>query len=79
MFEVRPPANLSAGDRLMAAPHSVRRHVLALLDELSAPLTARELERALVRSGEFTRSEARPVVRALKHLPIIAVGGGGAS
>jgi hypothetical protein len=62
----------------MAEPFKVRRRVVELLDELSAPLTARELDRALTASGQFTRSQRRQLVKALKHLPIIAVGGGAA-
>lgn len=75
MTERRAPPNLSAGDKLQGAPHHVRRYVLELLDQMSAPMTARELEQALCRAG-FTRSEARPIVKALKVLPIIAIGGG---
>lgn len=76
MTELRAPANLSAGDRLQAAPHRVRREVLALLDEISAPLTARQIESALQDVGGMTRAERRKVVLALKRLPIVAIGGG---
>lgn len=76
MTECRSPPILSVGNRLQAEPHRVRQRVLELLDEMSAPMTARELERALCHAG-FTRSQARPVVRALKVLPIIAIGAGG--
>lgn len=75
MTERRAPPNLSAGDRLMAQPHHVRKLVLDLLDQISAPMHPREIERALCRAG-YTRSEAKPLVKALKHLPIIAIGGG---
>ena len=75
MSERRALPNLSVGNRLQGEPHKVRKRVLELLDEMSAPMTARELERALCRSG-LTRSQARPVVRALKVLPVIAIGGG---
>ncbi len=61
--------------RLEAAPPEVREHVLALLDEMSAPLHPRVMERLLCQAG-FTRSEARPIVSALKHLPIIVIGDG---
>ena len=74
MSQSRPPI-LSVGDRLQAEPHRVRQRVLELLDEISAPMTARELEQALCRAG-FTRSQARPVVKALKVLPVIAIGAG---
>jgi endonuclease III len=58
---------------LAAASPEVRTLALQLLDEASAPMHPRELERALCRGG-FTRSKARPIVNALKHLPIIAIG-----
>lgn len=66
---------MTAGDRLMGAPYRVRRHVLELLDEMSAPMHPRQIERALCAAG-FTRKQARPIVTALKHLPIIAIGAG---
>jgi len=75
MAERRAPPILSVGDRLQAEPHRVRQRVLELLDEMSAPMHPREIERALQRAG-FTRSQARPIVKALKVLPIIAIGGG---
>lgn len=62
-------------EKLQAAPPEVREAVLELLDELSRPMTARELERALQDAG-FTRSQAKPVVMVLKHLPIVAIGAG---
>lgn len=73
MADRRPRPNLSAGDRLQAVPHSVRAHVLALLDEMSAPMPPREIERALCRSG-LSRSEARRMIYALKGVAIIAIG-----
>lgn len=76
MRERRAPPNLSAGDRLQAAPHHVRAHVLELLDQISAPMTARQIELALLNAGGLTRSQRRAVVHALKVLPIIAIGGG---
>lgn len=62
-------------DRLQAHPPEVRAAALELLDELSAPMHPRDIEKALCRAG-FTRSQARPVVKVLKHLPIIAIGDG---
>lgn len=76
MTERRTPPILSMGDRLQGEPHRVRMRVLELLDQMSAPMTARELERALCRAG-FTRSQARPIVMSLKALPVIAIGAGG--
>ena len=75
MRERRNPPNLSVGNRLQGENHKTRQRVLELLDEMSAPMHAREIEHALCRAG-FTRSQARPIVRALKALPIIAIGGG---
>lgn len=75
MTERRPPPNLSVGNRLQGENRKTRQRVLELLDEMSAPLHPREIERALCRAG-FTRSEARPIVNAIKVLPIIAIGGG---
>lgn len=75
MTEGRAPPNLSVGNRLQAEPHRVRQRVLELLDEMSTPMHPREIERALCRVG-FTRSQARPIVNALKRLPIIAIGSG---
>lgn len=43
---------------------------------MSAPMTARQIERALQDGGGMTRAERRKVVLALKRLPIVAIGGG---
>lgn len=75
MSERRAPPNLSVGNRLQGENRVVRQRVLELLDEMSAPMHPREIERALCRAG-FTRSQARPIVNALKVLPIIAIGAG---
>lgn len=64
---------MTARERLAAAPPEVRAHVLAMLDEISAPLHPRTIERVLCEAG-FSRSKARPIVNALKVLPIIAIG-----
>lgn len=60
-------------EKLRAASPEVRTAVLALLDELSRPMSPRELEKALCGSG-MSRSKARPIVNVLKHLPIVAIG-----
>lgn len=57
---------------IAAAPEEVRAAALALLDEVSAPLNARQLDRAFQNEG-FTRSEARRLTLALKHLYVIAL------
>jgi hypothetical protein len=62
-------------EKLEAASPEVRAALLELLDELSAPMHPREIERALCRSG-MSRSKARPIVNVLKHLPIVAIGAG---
>lgn len=64
---------MTALDKLRAAPPEVREAALALMDEISRPLTVRELDNAFRDKG-FTRSQRRKFVRALNHLPIIAVG-----
>ena len=76
MTERRAPPILSIGDRLQVEPHKVRKRVLELLDQISAPMHPREIETALVATGDFTRSERRKIVKALKVLPIISIGGG---
>lgn len=76
MSERRAPPRLSAGDRLEAEPRRVRAHVLALLDEMTAPMTARQIEGALIEAGGWTRAERRRIVKALKVLPIVAIGAG---
>ena len=75
MTDRRAPPDLSVGNRLMAEPYQVRRRVIELLDEMSAPMHPREIERALQAAG-YTRSQARPIVNVLKKLPIIAIGAG---
>lgn len=76
MSERRAPPILSVGDRLMAENHKTRRLVLQILDELSRPMSRREIEDALLAAGGFTRSERRRLAQALKPLPIIAIGAG---
>lgn len=57
---------------LLAAPPEVRAASLALLDEMSEPLSPRRLERAL-QDGGLTRSAARRAMRALRHVEVIAL------
>lgn len=76
MTERRPPPILSAGDKLQAQPRHVRALVLDLLDQMSAPLTARQIEGALIAAGGWSRAERRRIVNALKVMPIVAIGGG---
>lgn len=76
MTERRAPPVLSAGDKLQAQPHHVRALVLDLLDQMSAPMSAREIEGALLDVGGWTRSERRRIVKALKVLPVVAIGAG---
>lgn len=76
MSERRAAPNLSAGNRLQAEPRHVRAHVLALLDEMSAPMSAQQIETALLDVGGWSRAERRRIVNALKVLPIVAIGAG---
>ncbi|MBW4330041.1 hypothetical protein KY084_04030 [Stakelama sp. CBK3Z-3] len=62
---------MTAQERLAAAP-PVRAHVLELLDEISSPMNARELDSAFQGEG-FTRSQARRMTLALKHLYVVAL------
>ena len=64
---------MNAIEQLKAAPPEVRAVALALLDQASRPMTVRELDHAFAREG-FTRKERRPMIRALKHFAIIALG-----
>lgn len=68
---------MSAVNKLASASPEVRELALALMDDLSVPMTPREIEFALKAAG-MTRSQARPIVKALKALPIVAIGSGDA-
>lgn len=57
---------------LIAAPADVRTAALALLDELSAPLEPRQLERAL-QAGGLTRTQARRAMHALRSVHVVAL------
>lgn len=63
---------MSALANLIAAPADVRTAALALLDELSAPLEPRQLERAL-QNGGLTRTQARRAMHALRTVHVIAL------
>lgn len=76
MTERRSPPDLSIGNRLQGENRIVRERVLELMDAMSAPMTARQIENALLAAGQWTRSERREIVKALKVLPIIAIGAG---
>ncbi|MBA4308495.1 MAG: hypothetical protein C0429_17345 [Sphingopyxis sp.] len=58
-------------DKLKSAAPEVREAALSLLDEISAPMTARELDKALL--PYVSRSLRRDTVKALKYLHIIAI------
>lgn len=59
-------------EQVKALPAYLRTPVLQALDELTAPLSPRELDRAVMDAG-FTRSEARRLTKALKQLKVIAL------
>lgn len=57
---------------LLKAPPEVRAAALSLLDEMSEPLSPRQLERTL-QDGGLTRSAARRAMHALRHVELIAL------
>ena len=63
---------MDAFEALRAAPADVRTAALALLDEVSAPLTERQLAKALRRKG-IGLLETRRIARSLRKLDVIAV------
>ena len=63
---------MSARASLIAAPVDVRAAALALLDEMSAPLAPRDLERAL-QAGGLTRTQARRAMHALRSVHVVAL------
>jgi hypothetical protein len=58
-------------EKLEKAPKAVRTAALALLDEISAPMTAREIDDALLKY--LGGSDRRFAVNVLKHMHIIAI------
>ena len=63
---------MTAAERLAGLPLPARSAALAALDEISRPLDVRDLDRAL--AGHLSRSQRRPVMRALlAAFDIIAV------
>ena len=54
----------------------VRAIALAFLDEVSAPLTVRQIERALRKHG-VSKSQSAILASAIRHFDIIAVRGKG--
>ncbi len=63
---------MNAHANLIAAPADVRSAALALLDDLSAPLAPRDLERAL-QTGGLTRTQARRAMHALRSVHVVAL------
>ena len=63
---------MSSLDNLRVASPEVREAALVLLDEISAPMNARELDRAFQNEG-FSRAQARRMTLALKHIFVIAL------
>lgn len=63
---------MKAREQLARLPEDVRPVAIEVLDELSRPLTVRDLDQAL--AGHFTRSQRRPLMRALlSTFDIIAI------
>lgn len=63
---------MKALDALKAAPPEVRAAALAVLDQVSAPLTKRQLASAF-RAQRIGLVDAKRMARALRKLDIIAV------
>lgn len=73
--QTRRAENTGLFDRLTAMSPDALQGALIALDEVSRPLTAREIEAALRRHG-VPRSRAVIAAAALRNLNIIAVVGG---
>jgi hypothetical protein len=56
-----------------SVPQHERRELLEALSEVTRPMTARELDEALLRSG-LPRADRRRLVNALKGLAIVMIG-----
>lgn len=65
---------LSPYEKLSALPPHIRQPALEVLDQLTTPLTPRDLDRAIQNEG-FTRAEAKKVTRVLKRLHVVALVG----
>lgn len=63
---------MSPLQKLRALPPHVRAPALEVLDQLTIPLSPRDLDRAFQDAG-FSRGEARKFTVALKHLRVIAM------
>lgn len=62
---------MNLDDRLAELPPDVRAAVLSVLDEISRPLTNREIDDALF--GLLSRRDRRALVKALSGWSIIAL------
>ena len=62
----------TALERLRALPPIVRTPALDVLDQLTKPIAPRCLDRAFQDAG-FSRSDARRMTLALKHLQVVAL------
>ena len=63
---------MTALERLRALPPIVRTPALEVLDQLTKPITPRQLDQAFKDAG-FARSEARRMTLALKRLNVVAL------
>jgi hypothetical protein len=59
-------------DRIRETPRPSRQAALAMLDDLTAPVSPRTIDRALQDEG-LTRSEARKLTKVLKRFHVIAL------
>ncbi len=60
--------------KLLDLPPHVRGPALEMLDQLTTPLSPRELDRAIQNQG-FTRTQAKAVTLVLKRLQVVALVG----
>ncbi|WP_298018253.1 hypothetical protein [uncultured Parasphingopyxis sp.] len=58
--------------RLVNAPSDSRALAIELLDEVSRPMSPRDLDRAFMDAG-FTRTKAREMTKSLKGFNVIAL------
>lgn len=62
---------MSVSNRIATVPDGLRGTVLAALDDISRPMSVREIDRAL--APYLTRSQRKPIIRALASIDIIAI------
>lgn len=64
---------MTVAERIAALDPENRAIVLAALDEISRPMTLREIERAWAMTGRTTRSQRRALLPVLSGVDVIAL------